>query len=111
MRYVGYVVAGITGLAILVALAFAFGIGGLEWARYFGPRREAVRRDVFKETRSYNEGKEQELIKLRLEYLRASADDKPVIASTIRLSFADYNEDLLDSAELRQFLRTIKYSP
>lgn len=100
-----------SGLVLLIVLAFAFNLGGLEWSRFFGPRREAVRRDVFKQTRSYNEGKEQELIRLRRQYLLAKSDeDKAVLASTIRLTFADYDETLLDSTELRSFLRKIKYA-
>ena len=73
-------------------------------------RRKAVRREVFKQTRSYNEGKEQELIKYRLEYIRAKTDvEKKAIASTIRHAFADYDENLLDSDELRRFIVEIKY--
>jgi hypothetical protein len=96
------------GIIILVVLAFTFEVGGLAWKSFFAPKHEAVRREVFKETRSYNEGNEQELIKLRLEYLRADSDDKEALASTIRLSFADYPEDQLDSPDLRTFLREIK---
>lgn len=99
-----------SGLVLLIVLAFALNLGGLEWSRFFGPRREAVRRDVFKQTRSYNEGKEQELIRYRRQYLLAKSDeDKAVLASTIRLTFADYDETLLDSMELRTFLEQIKY--
>lgn len=101
---------GIAGCVLAVPLLlFALTYAGLGWQRFFGPKFEGVRRDVFKETRSYNEGKEQELLKLRREYLLADDQDKPILASTIRHSFADYNEDLLDSQELRQFLKRIKY--
>jgi len=109
MRKVG-IVAGIIGSLVLVGvLLFGLEWAGIAWYGFFGPKREAVRREVFKETRSYNEAKEQELLKYRLEYLRADSDsDKQAIASTVRLAFADYNETLLDSAELIQFLQQMK---
>lgn len=103
------VVLWVLGIVGCIVLAFALELGGLEWKKFFGPKHEAVRREVFKQTRSYNEGKEQELIKYRLEYLRAETDaEKTAIASTIRHAFADYDENLL-SEELRRFLHDIKY--
>ena len=104
------IVAGIVlSLAALAVAAFGLNWAGIKWYGFFGPKREAVRREVFKQTRSYNEAKEQELLKYRLEYLRAtSATDKQALASTIRLSFADYDEILLDSEELQSFLTQMK---
>ena len=96
---------------VLLSVAFGLEWAGIKWYGFFGPKHAAVRREVFKQTRSYNEGKEQELIKLRLEYLQANdVEAKRAIASTIRHSFADYDESLLDSSELRAFLKQIKYS-
>lgn len=107
-RYFGLGILSLVGLTLVIALAFALELGGLQWKSFFGPRYEAVRREVFKQTRSYNEGKEQELLKYRLEYMRAEGSDRDAIASTIRLAFADYDETLL-TGELRNFLREIKY--
>lgn len=104
-----YVVLGLGCLVFIPAILFGLTYMGLDFQRFFGPKFEGVRRDVFKETRSYNEGKEQELLKLRREYLLADDAAKPILASTIRHSFADYNEELLDSQELRAFLREMKY--
>lgn len=111
MKIFGYILLGILVIVLLASLVFGLEWAGIKWYGFFGPKKEAVRREVFKETRSYNEGKEQELIKLRMEYLRAtSEEDKKVIASTIRHLFADYPEDHIDSPELRSFLKQIKYS-
>lgn len=108
MKIIGYVAVG---LIVLLSVTFGLEWAGIKWYGFFGPKRAAVRREVFKQTRSYNEGKEQELIKLRMEYLKAQDDEsKRAIASTIRHSFADYDETLLDSPELRTFLKQIKYS-
>lgn len=103
-----YIFGGLLTLVLLGSLAFGTEWAGLAWKGYFAPKHEAVRRQVFKQTRSYNEGKEQELLKLRLEYLRADKEDKQAIASTIRHAFADYDENLL-TPELRRFLHSMKY--
>lgn len=111
MKKVACVLLGIVAIVLLLSAAFGLEWAGIKWYGFFAPRKAAVRREVFKQTRSYNEGKEQELIKLRLEYLRArDVDAKRAIASTIRHAFADYDENLLDSEELRAFLKEIKYS-
>ena len=111
MKILGYVLLGVVVLVLMFPLAFGLEWAGIKWYGFFGPKKEAVRRDVFKETRSYNEGKEQELIKLRLEYLQAKTEEeKRVLASTIRHLFADYDENLIDSPELKSFLKQIKYS-
>ncbi len=111
MKIFGYITGAILTIVLLVSLAFGAEWMGIKWYGFFGPKRAAVRREVFKQTRSYNEGKEQELLKLRLEYLRAkTVEEKQILASTIRHLFADYDENLLDSAELRSFLKQIKYS-
>lgn len=105
-----YGLLGFGGLILLIGLVFSLELGGLQWSMFFGPKREAVRREVFKQTRSYNEAKEQELLKYRLEYMRSDDKmEKEALASTIRLAFADYDEELLDSIELRNFLKEIKY--
>ena len=109
MRYLAYAVVGILALGVLAGLAFTLEIGGLQWKSYFAPKHEAVRREVFKETRSFNEAKIQQLTKYRLEYLRAETEaDRSALASTIRHMFADYKIEMLP-AELQAFLKEILY--
>ncbi len=105
--FVGLKAVAWVSLALLVAFGATW--GGIRWYRFFGPKREAARREVFKSTRSYQEGKEQDLSRLRLQYFRARSDEeRNVIASTIRHQFADFGEQNLDSPELRAFLAKIK---
>lgn len=100
---------GLLALVVLAVVAFGLEFAGIEWYRFFEVRRQSARREVFKETRSWNEAKEQELLKLRLEYI---CEDDPVaqeaLAFTIRHKFADYPEGKLDSEVLRDFLSSIK---
>jgi hypothetical protein len=109
MKIVGKIVLGILAFIALIALAFVIELGGLKWKRFFAPKHEAVRREVFKETRSYNEGKLQDLTRYRLEYMRATTEDeKSALAFTIRHQFAEYDESKLP-LELAEFVRKIKY--
>jgi len=92
------------GLGCVVGL-FVLIFVSQEAYRFFGPRGEDIRREVFKSTHSYNQAKVQELAKYRLEYLREkNADSKEAIASTIRHLFADYDSQNLQP-ELRNFLK------
>lgn len=107
VKIFGYILGGLAALVALIALAFVLELGGLKWAAFFAPKHEAVRREVFKTTRSYNESKTQDLAKFRLEYLRAEGTEKDALASTIRIMFADYDHDLLPN-ELAVFLTEIR---
>jgi hypothetical protein len=99
----------VVGIAGLIAVVFALELGGLRWKKFFAPKHEAVRRGVFKETRSFNEAKVQELVKYRLEYMRSNDEaEKGAIASTIRIGFADYDTSKLPH-ELQLFVEEIKY--
>jgi hypothetical protein len=75
--------------------------------KFFAPKYENVRREVFENTRSYNQAKLQELSKYRLEYLRSKdEEEKKAIASTIRHRFAGYDKRKLPY-ELEIFLNQI----
>jgi len=104
MRYAAIVI----GVLVLVIVAgMALELLGVEWFRFIGPRKESARREVFEETRSYNESKIQDLARYRLQYLRAkTSDEKKAIASTVRHLFANYDRAKLPP-ELRSFLSEI----
>jgi len=110
MRVVGLIGGIVLLVACLGSIAFGLEWAGLEWEGYFAPKHEAVRREVFKETRSYVEAKEQELLKYRLEYLRSKDKvEKEALASTIRHAFAEFDGNKLSSPELQEFLRDMKF--
>ncbi len=96
-------------LVAIIALAFTLELGGLGWKKFFAPKHAAVERQVFKETRSFNEAKLQELVRYRLEYMRSDdPTEKGAIAATIRMSFADYDVSKLPY-ELQTFIEEVKY--
>jgi len=106
-------IIGLSLLAIVVfvVIAFLFELGGLQWSRYFGPKKENVKREVFEETKSYNESKIQDLVKYRHQYMMTKDEqEKQAIATTIRHMFADFDIEKLPDVELKAFLKSIKYS-
>ena len=103
----GLKIAGVCllGLVLLVAIAFALELGGLQWKRFFAPRHENVRREVFEETQSYVHGKIQDLAKYKDEYDGAdSPEDKEAIRQLIILRFAELDETRIKASGLRNFL-------
>lgn len=93
----------IIALVVIIGLSF----GALYHYKFFAPKFEGARREVFEQTRSYNQAKLQELSKYRLEYLKADGDDKIAIASTIQHKFADYDGRKLPR-ELGNFLKEVR---
>jgi len=95
----------IAAFALLITLGF-----GLEWLGivkmgFLEPKREAVRREVFEQTRSFNEAMRQELARYRSEYLRADDEsDRDIIASTVRMRFAGYDDTASLQPQLHAFL-------
>jgi len=100
------VIGLIIGFFLLVFLANEFSIFS---TKFWGVRKENARREVFEQTQSYVEGKRQELIKLHHEWNKADADDKLAIEATIRMSFANFDENKIEQTELYSFLKSIKY--
>jgi len=106
MKTIGIFLLVILLLVGVLSLAFGAEWLGIAWKGYFGPKHAAVEREVFKQTRSFTEGKAQELSKLRMEFLRMPDTDvngKRAIASTIRHTFSDFDPSTLNP-ELRGFL-------
>lgn len=106
MRIALITLSSIVGLFLLIVIANEFSIFG---TRFWGVRQENARREVFEQSQSYVEGKRQELIKLHHEWQKAGADEKTAIEATIRMNFANFDENKIEQSELYSFLKTIKY--
>jgi hypothetical protein len=94
----------------LIGGTFFLTMGGQEWDRFFGVRQSNIKHEKFKAGRAYTEGMLQELVQLRMEYVKAKADkDKATaeaIAFTIRHKFADTDHNKLP-VELQEFVSEI----
>ena len=96
-RITGYVLGGLVGL-------FVVGLLSLGATKFFGPRQENIRRNIFENTQSYVHGKTQDLSKYYAEYTEADAEGKESIKALIVMQFADFDESDIRSARLRSFL-------
>ena len=98
------ITATIVGVLVFVLLLLFVDMTSLVWQSYTLPKRAEIQRKAWENTRSFKEGKRQELVRYRLQYLQAqTVDEKKAIASTVRLSFADVNREGMEK-ELKEFL-------
>jgi len=86
----------------VIASFLALDYGGFLWESFMKPKREEMRRDVWENTRSFKEGKRQELIRYMHQY-NTQPDNRSAIASTVRLQFANVDQSQLEP-QLRDFL-------
>jgi hypothetical protein len=95
----------LAGLGILAAvLVFGFGMTYYEYGvwSFFAPKVVAVQNRVFHESQQYNDGMIRDLENLRMEYLKATPEQKDALRATILHRFAGYDEDRL-TPQLRSF--------
>ena len=95
------------GLVVLVGLPWF--VQGQEFFlyRYFAPKTEQVRREVFEQSKAYNQGMVQELQNMQFEYVKAEPEHKNALASIILHRVADYPQDKLP-ADLRTFIQGLR---
>ena len=75
--------------------------------KYFAPKQEAVRREVFEQTKSYKQGMVQELQNMQFQYVQATAEQKGALKSIILHRSADFpTEDM--PTDLRSFIQSLK---
>lgn len=102
---VGYT-AGI--LVLIFGLSWAVEGNGFFLYKFFAPKEEAVRREVFEQSKAYNQGMLQELQDMQFQYLQADDAHKAALASIILHRAADYDEDRLPP-DLRSFISTLRH--
>ena len=78
--------------------------------RFFAPRQEAVRRQVFETSRAFNQGMVQELQNMQFEYLKQPDPSvRASLASVILHRASGYNmNDSIVPADLRDFVDSLK---
>ena len=86
-------------LALLFALGWAVEGNNFFMFKVFAPARANVEREVFENTKSYRQGKVQELVSYQHEYIKADDAHKAALRSVIRQSFADFPKDQLSPAQ------------
>ena len=76
-------------LGVIGALILIMGLGWLAEGnsffmyKFFAPKQEQVRREVFEQTKSYRQGMVQELQNMQFEYAKADKDGKAAMKGII----------------------------
>jgi len=97
----GYAIAG-AGILVIFIIT---GIMLLHY-RFFAPKFENAQRKVYENSQSYVHGKLQDLAKYYEEYQKTN--NKIVIANLVKMNFADFDANKIQSIELRNFLKKMR---
>ena len=95
------------GILVLLGLGWAFQGNSFFIYRYFAPKQEAVRREVFEQSKAYQQGMVQELQNMQFEYVKATPSQQSALASLILHRVADFDENELP-ADLRAFVQQLR---
>lgn len=100
-------------VAVLSGLFLMFSLGLLDifWDRTYGVEKENARREIFEHSNAHVRGKESDILKLYNEYRMKKTDsEKAEVMVVVRMMTKDFNESLLNSNELRDFVKSCKYN-
>lgn len=92
----------------VIALAFILELAGLGFFKFFEPKRENIRREIFENTKSFTHGKIKDLSKYYKEYKETDPDGQAVIEVIIRTEFADFDKTKINTVTLQNFLTEIR---
>jgi hypothetical protein len=102
-------------LGVVVALAFIVGLGWILQYNdvlqlgFFAPRYEAVRRNTFEQSRAFNEGMQQELQRMRQDYITAPDENARAALRTIVLHrVADYDLNQIKDPTLTAWILDLR---
>jgi len=98
---------GIAAVIALLALTWVLQGNHFFLYKYFASKQEQVRREVFEQSKAYNQGVIQELQNMQFEYEKAAPEHKAALASIILHRAADYDENKLPS-DLRVFISNLR---
>lgn len=100
LLFFGVLVVLIIGSAVVLGSDFFL-------YKWFAPKQEATRREVYEQSKAYNQGMVQELQNMQFEYVKADAEHQPALASIILHRAADYDEARLPP-DLRRFINQLR---
>lgn len=100
------------GVIIVLIVMFAIGFliqgGDFFLYKFFAPKQENVRREVFENTKSYREGVSKDISMVQMEYVQCKdVDGKRAIGKIILDRYADYDLTKLPDG-LQTFMNELK---
>lgn len=90
MKVIGYCVLV---LAVVFGLDWIFAGENFFMYKFFAPRQEAVRRQVYEQTKSYKQGSVQRLNTLCTQAATTDDDHRGLINNVIAQEFAEWDSD------------------
>lgn len=107
MRILKGVGIGILVFVALTVIGFAFQGTNFFMYKFWAPKYEGARREVFEQTKSYQQGMIQDLRKSQEEFVQADPEQQRALATVILHRVADFPEEDLPS-DLRVFLADLR---
>ena len=95
------------GLVGILALTWIFQGNDFFLYKFWAPKQEAVRREVFEQSKAYNTGMVQELENMQYEYAKATPEQKAAMKGVFLHRSADYPVDKMPT-DLRLFIQGLK---
>lgn len=94
-------------IALILGLSWVFTGNDFFLYKFFAPKEEQVRHDVFKNSQAYNDGMANELQDLQIQYSKGTPEVKQIIASDVVHRAASYDTNRLPF-NLQQFIETCR---
>lgn len=96
----------IAAFVALIAIGWVLLANDTAQQRVFAPQREAIRRNVFEQSKAYNDGVAQDLNGMRRDYALADSNGKTMLVQVIRHRLAGYDTNKL-SPDLQAFVNSL----
>ena len=94
-------------IVMFIAVIFGLSYFSFSMDRFFAPKQEALRRQVFEQSQAYNAGMLRDLENIQMEYQIATPAGKAALRAISIHRFEAYPEDQLP-ADLHNFYNQLK---
>jgi hypothetical protein len=95
------------GLVAVIGLTWIIQGNDFLLYKFWAPKQEAVRREVFEQTKSYRQGMVQDIRNYRIQYQTATKEQKDSLRSVILQETADFPINQLP-ADQREWLESLR---
>ncbi len=89
----------LVGILLLFATLFGLQYLGIMNYKFFAPKKENARREVFENTQSYVQAKRQALTKYYTEWMKADSVGQEVIKTLVLQEFANFDVEKLSQSQ------------
>ncbi len=99
-------------MALILVCSITWVAGGFEviYMRTIGVEKENARHEVFQHSNAHISGMERDGVKLLREFNKAKTqEERNAVRAAVRLTFKDFDEDLMESGEVISFVKECKY--